>query len=162
MNACLFSSFHGPKFRLLLSPKRYRISREMRAEFRKLETMKRSPGFAKEKLHNWWTYSTTFSIFLSNSWQLNEHFFFRPDLMVKKLRYYARFIVVCLLLKKMKLVRDLVRELAKHIDEYTATYEPDDQLEWSLVQSEIKSFIEADTVVNVLDSDSNSIVLSHR
>ena len=29
--------------------------------------------------------------------------------MVKKLRYYARFIVVCLLLKKMKLVRDLVR-----------------------------------------------------
>ena len=46
-------------------------------------------------------------------------FTFRPDLMVKKLRYYARFIVVCLLLKKMKLVRDLVRELAKHIDEYT-------------------------------------------
>ena len=89
-------------------------------------------------------------------------FTFRPDLMVKKLRYYARFIVVCLLLKKMKLVRDLVRELAKHIDEYTATYEPDDQLEWSLVLSEIKSFIEADTVVNVLDSDSNSIVLSHR
>lgn len=33
----------------------------------------------------------------------------RSDLMVKKLRYYARFIVVCLLLKKMKLVRDLVR-----------------------------------------------------
>jgi len=33
---------------------------------------------------------------------------FRSDLMVKKLRYYARFIVVCLLLKKMKLVRDLV------------------------------------------------------
>ena len=29
--------------------------------------------------------------------------------MVKKLRYYARYIVVCLLLKKMKLVRDLVR-----------------------------------------------------
>ena len=48
--------------------------------------------------------------------------------MVKKLRYYARFIVVCLLLKKMKLVRDLVRELAKHIDEYTATYEPEDQV----------------------------------
>lgn len=48
--------------------------------------------------------------------------------MVKKLRYYARFIVVCLLLKKMKLVRDLVRELAKHIDEYIATYEPEDQV----------------------------------
>lgn len=66
----------------------------------------------------------------------------RPDLMVKKLRYYARFIVVCLLLKKMKLVRDLVRELVKHIDDYTATYEPDDQHEWSLVLTEIKSFLE--------------------
>ena len=36
------------------------------------------------------------------------------------------------------------------------------QLEWSLVLGEVKSFIEADGVVNVLDSDSNSIVLSHR
>ena len=27
---------------------------------------------------------------------------------------------------------------------------------------EVKSFVEADGVVNVLDSDSNSIVLSHR
>ncbi|XP_050702874.1 protein SCAI-like isoform X2 [Eriocheir sinensis] len=84
------------------------------------------------------------------------------DLMVKKLRYYARFIVVCLLLKRMKLVRDLVRELSKQIDEYTATYEPEDQLEWSLVLAEIKSFIDADNTINVLDMDSNTIVLSHR
>ncbi|KAB7501564.1 Protein SCAI [Armadillidium nasatum] len=86
----------------------------------------------------------------------------RSDLMVKKLRYYARFIVVCLLLKRMKLVRDLVRELSKQIDEYTTTYEPEDQLEWSLVLGEIKSFIDADNGVNVLDMDSNTIVLSHR
>lgn len=45
----------------------------------------------------------------------------RPDLMVKKLRYYARFIVVCLLLKKMKLVRELVVELERQILEYTQT-----------------------------------------
>lgn len=45
----------------------------------------------------------------------------RPDLMVKKLRYYARFIVVCLLLKKMKLVRELIAELDKQIQEYTTT-----------------------------------------
>lgn len=45
----------------------------------------------------------------------------RPDLMVKKLRYYARFIVVCLLLKKMKLVRELVIELERQIQEYTQT-----------------------------------------
>ena len=41
-------------------------------------------------------------------------------------------------------------------------YEPDDQLEWSLVLGEIKAFIEADNGVNVLDMDSNTIVLSHR
>ncbi|GLG98833.1 Uncharacterized protein GBIM_05412 [Gryllus bimaculatus] len=86
----------------------------------------------------------------------------RSDLMVKKLRYYARFIVVCLLLKKMKLVRDLVMELDKQIIDYTSTYEPDDQLEWSLVLEEIKSFIKADGIVSVLHADSNTIVLSHR
>ncbi|XP_074654987.1 protein SCAI-like isoform X2 [Tubulanus polymorphus] len=93
--------------------------------------------------------------FTSSSTQL-------PDLMVKKLRYYARFIVVCLLLKKMKLVRDLVRELAKQIDDYTTTYDPEDQLEWSLVLGEIRAFIEADSTISVIDIDSSAIVLSHR
>lgn len=82
--------------------------------------------------------------------------------MVKKLRYYARFIVVCLLLKKMKLVRELVIELDKQIADYTSTYEPDDQIEWSLVLEEIKSFIKADAMISVLHADSNPIVLSHR
>ncbi|CAH1787122.1 unnamed protein product [Owenia fusiformis] len=86
----------------------------------------------------------------------------RPDLMVKKLRWYARFIVVCLLLKKMKLVRDLVRELGKQIDDYISIYDPEDQLEWTLVLGEIKAFIEADGILNVVDVDSSSIVLSHR
>lgn len=35
--------------------------------------------------------------------------FHRPELVVKKLRYYARFIVVCLLLNKMDVVKDLVK-----------------------------------------------------
>ena len=34
---------------------------------------------------------------------------FRSDLMVKKLRYYARFIVVTLLLNKMDFVKELVK-----------------------------------------------------
>lgn len=82
--------------------------------------------------------------------------------MVKKLRYYARFIVVCLLLRRMKLVRELVQELDRHISDYTSTYEPDDQLEWSLVLDEIKSFITADAIVSVIHPDTNPIVLSHR
>jgi len=36
----------------------------------------------------------------------------------------------------------LLQELAKQIDDYTATYGPDDQLEWSLVLGEIRAFIE--------------------
>ncbi|XP_022687352.1 protein SCAI-like isoform X2 [Varroa jacobsoni] len=86
----------------------------------------------------------------------------RSDLMVKKLRYYARFIVVCLLLKKMKIVRELVRELASLIDDYTSAYEPEDQLEWSLVLGEIRSFIDADNLVNIIDQDSVPVVVSHR
>lgn len=86
----------------------------------------------------------------------------RPDLMVKKLRYYARFIVVCLLLKKMKLVRELVTELDKQIADYTSTYEPEDQLEWSLVLDEIKGFIKAEAAVAVLHADTNPIIVSHR
>ena len=48
------------------------------------------------------------------------------------------------------------------LDEYTSTYEPEDQLEWSLVLAEIKAFVESDSLVRVLDSDSNTVVLSHR
>lgn len=36
------------------------------------------------------------------------------------------------------------QELAKHIDDYTLTYDPDDPLEWSQVLNEIKSFIEVE------------------
>ena len=82
--------------------------------------------------------------------------------MVKKLRFFARFVVVCLLLKKMKLVRELVRELSIQIEELQSVAFECEDVEWSMVLREIQGFIEADAVVNVLDSDSNSVVLSHR
>ena len=83
----------------------------------------------------------------------------KPDLMVKKLRYYARFIVVCLLLKKTKVMRELVRELNRQIDEYVKAYDPDDSLEWQLVLNEISTFIEID---NQLTIDQVPITLSYR
>lgn len=86
----------------------------------------------------------------------------RSDLMVKKLRYYARFIVVCLLLNKMKLVRELVQELDAQIADYASTYEPEDQVEWNLVLDEIKGFVKAESAVGVLYADSNPVVLTHR
>lgn len=85
-----------------------------------------------------------------------------PDLMVKKLRYYARFIVVCLLLKKVKLIRDLVRELAKFVDDYKKIYEPEDYIEWTLVLSEIRQFMDAENLVQVVDVDNMPIIISHR
>ncbi|XP_061933334.1 protein SCAI isoform X3 [Apis cerana] len=86
----------------------------------------------------------------------------RSDLMVKKLRYYARFIVVCLLLNRMKLVRELVQELDAQIADYTSTYEPEDQLEWNLVLDEIKAFVKAESTVGVVHSDTNPVILTHR
>ncbi|CAF4577053.1 unnamed protein product, partial [Rotaria sp. Silwood2] len=83
----------------------------------------------------------------------------KPDLMVKKLRYYARFIVVCLLLKKTKIIRELVRELNRQIDEYVKAYDPDDSLEWQLVLNEISTFIDID---NQLHVDHTPITLYYR
>lgn len=70
--------------------------------------------------------------------------------MIKKLRYYARYIVVCLLLKRMKLVHDLVREFSQSLNDYSHVYEPEAQLEWSLVLQEIKAFIDAESIVSVV------------
>ena len=75
--------------------------------------------------------------------------------MVKKLRYYARFIVVCLLLKKSSQVKELIKDLGKNIDEYIKIYDPEDQLEWQLVRNEINDFIEADSVLNLDKVDFN-------
>ncbi|VDP92259.1 unnamed protein product [Echinostoma caproni] len=86
----------------------------------------------------------------------------RPDLMVKKLRYYARFILVCLLLRKMKLVHELLREFSKQVEEYTAVYDPEDQSEWDMVVQEIREFVEGEALLNVLNPDSTATVLKHR
>lgn len=84
------------------------------------------------------------------------------ELMVKKLRYYARFIVVCLLLKKIKIVRDLIKELDKQIIEYGNTYDPDDQVEWTVVVDEVKAFLQAESVIAVIHSDGVPAILFNR
>ncbi|TGZ68796.1 hypothetical protein CRM22_004084 [Opisthorchis felineus] len=86
----------------------------------------------------------------------------RPDLMVKKLRYYARFILVCLLLRKMKLVHELLREFTKQVEEYTAVYDPEDQLGWDMVVQEIRDFVEGESLCTVLSADSTPTVITHR
>ncbi|XP_031433281.1 protein SCAI isoform X2 [Clupea harengus] len=85
----------------------------------------------------------------------------RPELVVKKLRYYARYIVVCLLLNKMDLVKVLVKELSEEIEDYTQRFNTEDQLEWNLVLQEVAAFVEADPVI-VLNDDNAVVVTSNR
>ncbi|XP_061589207.1 LOW QUALITY PROTEIN: protein SCAI [Cololabis saira] len=85
----------------------------------------------------------------------------RPELVVKKLRYYARYIVVCLLLNKMELVKVLVKELSEEIEDYTQRFNTEDQLEWNLVLQEVAAFVEADPVV-VLNDNNAPVVVSNR
>ncbi|XP_053229027.1 protein SCAI-like [Podarcis raffonei] len=66
----------------------------------------------------------------------------RPELVVKKLHYYARFIVVCLLLNKMDVIKDLVKELSDEIEDYTHHFSMHDQVEWNLVLQEVAAFVE--------------------
>ncbi|NWI71076.1 SCAI protein, partial [Todus mexicanus] len=84
-----------------------------------------------------------------------------PELVVKKLRYYARFIVVCLLLNKMDVVKDLVKELSDEIEDYTHRFNTEDQVEWNLVLQEVAAFIEADPVM-VLNDDNTIVITSNR
>lgn len=49
----------------------------------------------------------------------------RSDLMVKKLRYYARFIVVCLLLKKIKIVRYILLNKSHAFTNQCGVFEKD-------------------------------------
>lgn len=86
----------------------------------------------------------------------------KPDLMVKKLRYYARFIVVSLLLNKVDLVKELIQELHHYVEEYVNVYEADDDEEWRLVISEVTAFMEADSLVTVMTPDVVPVTLSHR
>jgi hypothetical protein len=62
--------------------------------------------------------------------------------MVKKLRFFARFIVVCLLLTRHKIVEELVTELTELVKEYITTLKPHDSQEWQLVLQEITLFLQ--------------------
>lgn len=79
----------------------------------------------------------------------------RSSLVIKKLRYFARYIVVSLLLKRMDLVRDLVKEFGQSLEEYSHVHEPEAQLEWSLVLQEIKSFMDAESTVAITSGPDN-------
>ncbi|RKP10525.1 protein SCAI [Thamnocephalis sphaerospora] len=62
-------------------------------------------------------------------------------LVIKLLRYYARFIVVCLLLRSNEMARTLLQELSVLIEDYARAFKASDTAEWQSVVQEITSFI---------------------
>lgn len=62
--------------------------------------------------------------------------------MVKKLRYFARFIVVCLLLNRNDMIKILMESLLQLVEEYNTAFKPNDYAEWNVVLSEISTFLE--------------------
>ncbi|KAI9014455.1 protein SCAI [Phycomyces nitens] len=85
-----------------------------------------------------------------------------PALMIKKLRYYARFIVVCLLLNKDETIRMLTSELEGLVEEYTKSFKPPDAKEWQLVLDEITTFMEAEKKLVPIRGDRTPVAIIHR
>jgi len=83
-------------------------------------------------------------------------------LMIKKLRYYARFIVVCLLLNHYETIKQLMEELNLLVDEYTKVFKPSDAAEWNVVITEISNFLEADKKLLPTDLDGHMLSVSSR
>ena len=63
-------------------------------------------------------------------------------LVVKKLRYIARFVVVALLLNRGDVVKILHETLTGLVEEYNQAFKPADYSDWKVVLSEISTFIE--------------------
>lgn len=82
--------------------------------------------------------------------------------MVKKLRYYARFIVVAILLRQSEIINDLLIELEKQIVAYGQAYDPNDQAEWLNVLEEVRAFLNADPGVSIIDQENNNRIVTLR
>ncbi|OMJ09045.1 Protein SCAI [Smittium culicis] len=85
--------------------------------------------------------------------QLYYQYYFA--LIVKKLRFISRFILVCLLLNKDESVKSLLDSLRDLVDHYSTTFNPVDKAEWKLVVKEIESFTHAQN--SLVPKNENSI-----
>lgn len=78
------------------------------------------------------------------------------------MRYYARFIIVCLLLNKDQNVRQLISELEGLIEDYTKSFKPPDAKEWQMVLEEISTFTEAEKKLVPINLDRTPDKIEHR
>ncbi|XP_010558684.1 PREDICTED: protein SCAI-like isoform X2 [Tarenaya hassleriana] len=63
----------------------------------------------------------------------------------KQLRFFARFLMVCLVLGRREMVHQLVDQFKRLIDDCRRTFQETDFKEWKLVVQEIARFLKADT-----------------
>ncbi|KAG0213621.1 hypothetical protein BGX31_001253 [Mortierella sp. GBA43] len=85
-----------------------------------------------------------------------------PALMIKKLRYYARFTVVGMLLNNREVIASLKDELADLVKEYIAVFKPQDAAEWELVVQEISAFTDAEKKLHLVTSEGNYLPVAKR
>ncbi|RIA93193.1 protein SCAI [Glomus cerebriforme] len=85
-----------------------------------------------------------------------------PALMIKKLRYYARFIVVCLLLNNRDIVQKLMDELSGLVDDYIRIFKPGDSTEWQCVLNEIAAFLEAEKKLTPVSPEGRLLTVARR
>ncbi|XP_050385337.1 uncharacterized protein LOC126801897 [Argentina anserina] len=77
----------------------------------------------------------------------------------KQLRFVSRFLVVCLLLNRREMVRQLLHQLRALLDDCKRAFQETDFKEWKLVIQEIVRFLKADTAFINIKPLRYSIVL---
>ncbi|KAI8464968.1 MAG: protein SCAI [Monoraphidium minutum] len=70
-----------------------------------------------------------------------------PNLAIKQLRYFARSIIVCLLLNRREEVWQLLQEFQALTSSYVIKYAPPDAAEWRAVIAEVTAFLGADVAM---------------
>lgn len=70
-----------------------------------------------------------------------------PNLAIKQLRYFARFIIVCLLLNRRDEVQQLLQEFQALVTAYGMKFRPPDAGEWRAVVAEVSAFLAADVAL---------------
>lgn len=85
-----------------------------------------------------------------------------PALVVKKLRYYARFLLVSFLLNRSDMVKKLMDHFTQLVEDYNTTFKPNDYAEWNIVLSELSTFLQAEKKLSPVDQDGNALPVSSR
>lgn len=80
-----------------------------------------------------------------------------PNLAIKQLRYFARFIIICLLLNRREEVWQLLQEFQALISSYIMKYQPPDAAEWRSVIQEVTNFLHADVAMPVPRSPGQNV-----